>query len=50
MLFRSGQTTGRVLFYLRPLDRRSGRATYLSAEIDEYDRYNYALGIVFRPR
>ena len=47
---RSGQTTGRVLFYLRPLDRRSGRATYLSAEIDEYDRYNYALGIVFRPR
>lgn len=46
----TGQPTGRVLFYLRPLTRRSGRATYLSAEIDEYDRVNYALGIVFRPR
>lgn len=46
----TGQPTGRVLFYLKPLDRRSGRATYLSAEIDEYDRVNYALGIVFRPR
>ena len=46
----SGQPTGRVLFYLRPLDRRSGRATYLSAELDEHDRVNYALGIVFRPR
>ncbi|NOT29131.1 MAG: hypothetical protein HOP15_01645, partial [Planctomycetes bacterium] len=46
----SGQPTGRVLFYLRPESRRSGRATYLSAEIDEYDRVNYALGIVFRPR
>jgi hypothetical protein len=39
-----------VLFYLRPQSRRSGRATYLSAEIDEHDRVNYALGIVFRPR
>ncbi len=46
----SGQPTGRVLFYLRPRDLRSGRATYLSAEMDEYDRVNYALGIVFRPR
>lgn len=46
----SGQPTGRVLFYLRPRDRRSGRATYLSAELDEHDRANYALGIVFRPR
>jgi hypothetical protein len=46
----SGQPTGRVLFYLKPEKRRSGRATYLSAEIDEYDRVNYALGIVFRPR
>jgi translocation and assembly module TamB len=47
---RSGQPTGRVLFYLKPESRRSGRATYLSAELDEYDRVNYALGIVFRPR
>ena len=46
----SGQPTGRVLFYLRPQSRRSGRATYLSAEVDEHDRVNYALGIVFRPR
>jgi len=46
----SGQPTGRVLFYLRPQTRRSQRATYLSAEIDEYDRANYAIGIVFRPR
>jgi autotransporter translocation and assembly factor TamB len=46
----SGQPTGRVLFYLRPESRKSGRATYLSAELDEYDRVNYALGIVFRPR
>lgn len=46
----SGQPTGRVLFYLKPQTRRSSRATYLSAEIDEYDRVNYALGIVFRPR
>jgi translocation and assembly module TamB len=47
---RSGQPTGRVVFYLKPQVRRSGRATYLSAEIDEYDRVNYAFGIVFRPR
>lgn len=46
----SGQPTGRALFYLRPHTRRSGRATYLSAEIDEYDNVNYAFGIVFRPR
>jgi hypothetical protein len=47
---RSGQPTGRVLFYLKPESRRSGRATYLTAEIDEYDRVNYAFGWVFRPR
>lgn len=46
----SGQPTGRVLFYLRPRSPSSGRATYLSAEIDRYDRVNYALGVVFRPR
>jgi len=46
----SGKLTGRVLFYLKPKDVRSGRATYLSGELDEYDRVNYALGIVFRPR
>ncbi len=46
----SGQPTGRALFYLRPRDRRSGRATYLSAELDVHDRANFALGIVFRPR
>ena len=46
----SGQPTGRVVFYLRPRDRRSGRATYLSAESDVHDRVNFALGILFRPR
>ena len=46
----SGQPTGRVLFYLKPRRTGSGRATYLSAELDEYERVNYALGIVFRPR
>jgi translocation and assembly module TamB len=46
----TGQTTGRVLFYLKPRSRRATRETYLSAEIDQYDRVNYALGIVFRPR
>jgi len=46
----SGQPTGRVLFYLKPRRIDSRRATYLSAEIDEYERVNYALGIVFRPR
>lgn len=46
----SGQPTGRVLFYLKPRSSTSGRATYLSAEIDRYDRANYALGVVFRPR
>lgn len=47
---KSGQPTGRALFYLKPRSARSGRATYLSAELDEYDRMNFALGIVFRPR
>jgi autotransporter translocation and assembly factor TamB len=47
---RSGQTTGRVVFYLKPESRRSGRATYLSAEVDEYDRVNFAFGLLFRPR
>jgi hypothetical protein len=47
---RSGKLTGRALFYLQPQTRRTGRATYLSAELDEYDRFNYAFGIVFRPR
>jgi autotransporter translocation and assembly factor TamB len=46
----SGQPTGRVLFYLKPRSARSGRATYLSAEVDRYDRVNYSLGVVFRPR
>jgi translocation-and-assembly-module (TAM) inner membrane subunit TamB-like protein len=46
----SGKMTGRVLFYLRPQTRRSQRATYISAELDRYDRVNYAFGIVFRPR
>lgn len=46
----SGQPTGRVLFYLKPRRVDSRRATYLSAEMDEYERVNYALGIVFRPR
>ena len=46
----SGQPTGRILFYLKPRDPRSGRATYLSAENDEHDRVNFSVGIVFRPR
>lgn len=46
----SGQPTGRVLFYLKPRRVDSRRASYLSAEIDEYERVNYSLGIVFRPR
>jgi len=46
----TGKPTGRVLFYLRPNTSRSSRATYLTGELDEYDRYNFALGIVFRPR
>jgi hypothetical protein len=46
----TGQPTGRVLFYLRPRDKKSGRATYLSAENDVHDRVNFAFGIVFRPR
>jgi autotransporter translocation and assembly factor TamB len=46
----SGQPTGRVLFYLKPRRIDSRRATYLSAEKDEHERVNYALGIVFRPR
>ncbi len=47
---KSGQSTGRVLFYLEPRTARSNRALYLSAELDEYDRTNFGLGIVFRPR
>jgi len=46
----SGQPTGRVLFYLKPRRADSRRATYLSAEVDQYEDVNYALGIVFRPR
>src|SRR5262249_28601992 len=46
----SGQTTGRALFYLKPRTSSASHATYLSAELDEYDRVNYALGIVFRPQ
>jgi len=47
---RSGQPTGRVVFYLKPDSRRATRATYLTAEIDEYDRVNYAFGLLYRPR
>ena len=46
----TGQTTGRVRLYLNKRSPRSGRATYLSGEVDVYDRVNFGLGLMFRPR
>jgi hypothetical protein len=46
----SGQPTGRARLYLNKRSPHSGRATYLSAEVDVYDRINFGLGLMFRPR
>jgi len=45
----TGQTTGRARLYLKKR-APTGRATYLSGEIDVYDRVNFGLGLMFRPR